>query len=41
MELPGDIRLSKPIIFNNGLISLPTYQTKWKVDVGAGTWTTF
>jgi hypothetical protein len=31
----------QPIIFNNGLISLPTYQTKWKVDVGAGTWTTF
>ena len=31
----------QPIIFNNGLTSLPTYQTKWKVDVGAGIWTTF
>ena len=31
----------QPIVFNNGLISLPTYKVKWKIDAGAGTWTTF
>jgi len=31
----------QPIVFNNGLISLPTYKVRWKLDVGAGTWTTF
>jgi len=31
----------QPIVFKNGLISLPTYNVKWKVDVGAGTWSTF
>ena len=31
----------QPLIFNNGLISLPTYDVKWKIDVGAGTWSRF
>jgi hypothetical protein len=30
----------QPIVFNGNLISLPTYQKSWKLDVGAGTWST-
>ena len=28
----------QPLIFAGTAISLPTYQTRWKLDVGAGTW---
>jgi len=28
----------QPIVFNGTKISLPTYQTTWKLNVGAGTW---
>jgi len=28
------------LVFNGTQISLPTYQVSWKLDVGAGTWTT-
>jgi hypothetical protein len=28
----------QPIVFDGNLISLPTYQVSWKLDVGAGTW---
>jgi hypothetical protein len=28
----------QPLVFNGTLISLPTYQVSWKLDVGAGTW---
>jgi hypothetical protein len=33
----------QPLVFSSAstpLISLPTYQVSWKLDVGAGTWTT-
>jgi hypothetical protein len=29
----------QPLVFNGTQISLPTYEVKWKLDVGAGTWT--
>jgi hypothetical protein len=32
----------QPLVFSSAstpLISLPTYQVSWKLDVGAGTWT--
>ena len=29
----------QPLVFNGTQISLPTYQVKWSLDVGAGTWT--
>jgi len=28
----------QPLVFNGIKISLPTYKTTWKIDVGAGTW---
>ena len=28
----------QPIVFNGTKISLPTYQASWKIDIGAGTW---
>ncbi len=28
----------QPIVFNGTKISLPTYLTTWKIDIGAGTW---
>jgi len=28
----------QPLVFNGTKISLPTYQSNWKLDVGAGTW---
>ncbi len=28
----------QPLVFNGTKISLPTYKTTWKIDVGAGTW---
>jgi hypothetical protein len=28
----------QPLIFTGTLISMPTYQVSWKLDVGAGTW---
>jgi len=28
----------QPLVFNSTKISLPTYKTTWKIDVGAGTW---
>ena len=28
----------QPIVFDGTKISLPTYKTTWKIDVGAGTW---
>ncbi|MEO8212796.1 MAG: hypothetical protein ABI560_06375, partial [Myxococcales bacterium] len=28
----------QPIVFNGTKISLPTYKTTWKIDVGSGTW---
>ncbi|HVT09323.1 MAG TPA: hypothetical protein VHO67_17810, partial [Polyangia bacterium] len=28
----------QPLVFNGQQISLPTYKTTWKIDVGAGTW---
>lgn len=30
----------QPLVFTGTLISMPTYQVSWKLDVGAGTWTT-
>ena len=28
----------QPLVFNGTKISLPTYNTTWKLNVGAGTW---
>jgi len=28
----------QPLVFSGTKISLPTYQTTWKIDVGSGTW---
>jgi hypothetical protein len=28
----------QPLVFSGTSIALPTYQTSWKLDVGAGTW---
>lgn len=28
----------QPLVFNGTKISMPTYHAKWKLDVGAGTW---
>jgi hypothetical protein len=28
----------QPIVFSGTQIGLPTYQVRWKLDVGAGTW---
>ena len=28
----------QPLVFTGNLISLPTYEVSWKLDVGAGTW---
>jgi hypothetical protein len=28
----------QPIVFDGMKISLPTYKTTWKIDVGAGSW---
>ena len=28
----------QPIVFSGTKIGLPTYQVRWKLDVGAGTW---
>jgi len=30
----------QPLIFNGTKISIPTYQISWKLDIGAGTWST-
>jgi hypothetical protein len=28
----------QPLVFNGTKISMPTYLTTWKLDIGAGTW---